>query len=276
MTAESTAVPPGEPETLHHAIETFRVYCGVVLLSFAKHGQGLRETIARNFVARGMSCTQNIFAVWMAGSEQDAWILHRSLLDRLLHLHHLGETDGFSGFEEYSFLSLYEARHQLLSDPDMRSKAPPSLKELQKSNKARYDEIAAKQARWHRPKPEDVAKKMDLGFLYRFGYDYASTHVHPMAGDGETDFTTLIAPPHALTPPDATVVRNSILVQSMLVQEALNVSRMRWRAIVYDFLDQIRVFLGTGDPQFDVTFHKIGRAWPDVQLCEPPASSDGA
>ncbi len=275
MTAESTPQPPADPDALRQAIETFRVYCGVVLLSFAKHGQGLRETIARNFVARGMSCTQSIFAVWKAGSEQDAWILHRSLLDRLLHLHHLGETDGFSGFEEYSFLSMYEARHQLLSDPDMRSKAPPSLKELQKSNKARYDEIAAKQSRWHRPKPE-VAKKMDLGFLYRFGYDYASTHVHPMAGDGEADFTTLISPPHALTPPDATVVRNSILVQSMLVQEALNVSRMRWRAIVYDFLDQIRVFLETGDPQFHVTFYKIGRAGPDFQLCEPPPSSDGA
>ena len=153
-----------------------------------------------------MTCTQNIFAVWKAGSEQDAWILHRSLLDRLLHLHHLNETNGFSDFEDYSFLSMYKARHQLLSDPDMTSKAPPGMKELQKSNKARYDEIAAKRSRWQRPKPEEVAKKMDLGFLYRFGYDYASTHVHPMAGNGERDFTTLVSPPHALIPPDATVV----------------------------------------------------------------------
>ncbi len=103
-------------EALYRAIETFRVYSGVVLISFAKHGRGLRETDARNFIARGMSCTQSIYAVWKAGSEQDAWILHRSLLDRLFHLHQLGETDGFSEFEEHSFLSIYEARHQLLSD----------------------------------------------------------------------------------------------------------------------------------------------------------------
>lgn len=270
MTAESTTVPPAEPETLHQAIQTFRAYCRLVLLSFAKHGEGLRETIARNFVARGMSCTQNIFTVWEAGSEQDAWILHRSLLDRLLLLHHLGETDSFSDFEEYSFVSMYKARHQLLSDPHMRSKVPPSLKELQKSNKPRNEEIAAKQSRWQRPKPEDVAKKMNLGFLYRFDYDYASTHVHPMAGDGEADVTRLISPPQASTPPDATVVRNSILVQAMLVQEALNVSRMHWVAIVYDFLEQIRVFLETGDPQFHVTFLKIGRAGPAFQLCQPP------
>ena len=275
MTEESTAVPPAEPETLQRAIETFRVYCGVVLLSFAKHGKGLRETIARNFVARGMTCTQNIFALWKAGSDQDAWILHRSLLDRLLHLHHLDETDGFSDFEEYSFLSMYEARRQLLSDPDMRDKVPPSLKELQKSNKARYDKIAAKQTRWHRPKPKDVAKKMDLLFLYRFGYDYASTQVHPMAEDGEADFTALVSPPHVLTPPDATVVWNSILVQTLLVQEALNVSRTRWQGIVYDFLDQIRVFLETGDPQFHMTLYKIGQRWPDIEICEPPASTEG-
>ncbi len=267
---DSAATPPAHSEVLHQAIDTFRVYCGLLLLSFAKHGEGLRETIARNFVARGMSCTQSIFAVWKAGSEQDAWILHRSLIDRLLHLHYLGETDGFSDFDEYSFVSMYEARQQLLSDPDMRTKVPDTLKELQRRNKARYDAIVAKHSpRWRRPQAEDVAKKMDLGFLYRFGYDYASTHVHPMSSDGEADFTTLITPPHALTVPDATVVRNSILVQSMLVQEALNASKMRWRAIVYDFLDQIRTFLATGDPMFQVTMYKIGRSWPDVQLCEP-------
>lgn len=274
MTEEHVPSPP-ESEALHQAIETFRVYSGVVLLSFAKHGQGLRDTVARNFIARGMSCTQSIYAVWKAGSEQDAWILHRSLLDRLLHLHHLGETDGFSDFEEHSFLSMYEARQQLLSDPDMGGKVPPSLKKLQQRNRPRYDAISQKQSRWRRPKADDVAKRMNLGFLYRFGYDYASTHVHPMSGDGEADFTALISPPHAVAAPDATVVRNSILVQSMLVQEAFNVSRLRWREIAYDFLDQIRVFLGTGDPQFHVTFYKIGRAGPAFELCEPLTSSDG-
>ncbi|MBA4391740.1 MAG: hypothetical protein C0399_12505 [Syntrophus sp. (in: bacteria)] len=276
VTTEVNLQPPDEPEVLQQAIETFRVYSGVVLLSFAKHGQGLRDTVARNFIARGMSCTQSIYAVWRAGSEQDAWILHRSLLDRLLHLHHLSETDGFVDFEEHSFLSMYEARHQLLSDPDMSRKVPSSLKELQKRDRPRYDAISGKQTRWRRPKAEDVAKRMDLGFLYRFGYDYASTHVHPMSGDGEVDFTRLISAPYLVTVPDATVVRNSILVQSMLVQEAFNVSQMRWRVIAYDFLDQIRRFLGTGDPQFHSTFYKIGKAWPDFQLCEPVTSSDGA
>jgi Family of unknown function (DUF5677) len=267
---ESNAPSPEEADVLFQATQTLRVYCGVVLLSFAKHGQDLRDTVARNFIARGMSCTQSIYAVWKAGSEQDAWILHRSLLDRLLHLHHLGETDGFAEFEEHSFQSIYEARHRLLSDPVVSWKAPPSLKDLQKKNRARYESISQKQLRWRRPKAEDVAKSMDLGFLYRFGYDYASTHVHPMANDGEADFEVLISPPDTAKLPDATVVKNSILVQSMLIQEAFNISKMRWRAIAYDFLDQLRVFLGTGDQQFHVTFYKIGQAWAggNFELCE--------
>jgi hypothetical protein len=155
---ESTAPSPEEPEALRQAIETFRVYCGVVLLSFAKHGQGVRETVARNVIARGMSCMQSISAVWYTGSEQDAWILHRSLLDRLLHLHHLGETDRFADFEAHSFMSMYEARQQLLSDPDVKAKAPPSLKELQKRDRARYESVRT-QSRWRRPNAEQVAKK---------------------------------------------------------------------------------------------------------------------
>ena len=268
--------PPDEPEVLQQAIETFRVYSGIVLLSFEKHGQGLCDTIARNFIARGMSCTQSIYAVWRSGSEQDAWILHRSLLDRLLHLRHLSETNSFVDFDEFSFLSMYNARHQLLSDINMRSKVPSNLKELQKRDRPRYDAISKKLERWRRPKAEDVAKKMDLGFLYRFGYDYASMHVHPMSSDGEADFVRLISATGLVTVPDATVVRNSILIQSMLVQEAFNVSQLRWRAISYDFLSQIRIFLGTGDPLFQSTFCKIGNAWPDFQLCEPMTSSAGS
>lgn len=132
--------------------------------------------------------------------------------------------------------------------------APPRAKlgvcqrELQNKDRPRYESISQKQSRWCRPKADEVAKRMNLGFLYRFGYNYASTHVHPMASDGEADFTALIAPPDTVKLSDATAVRNSILVQGMLVQEALNVSRMRWRAIAYDFLDQIRVFLETGGP----------------------------
>jgi len=264
---------PTEARLMGEAIGTLRVFVGMVLVSFAKHGPALKERICCNFIARGMGCTENIFAAWRAGTEQDAWILHRALLDRLIHLRHLADTDGFNAFETHSFMSMYEMRHQLLSDPDMRRKAPESLKDLQKANRPRYDELS-RQPRWKRPKPETVAKSMDLGFLYRFGYDYASTHVHPMAHDGEGDFTRLTSPGQTAAVGDAAVVKNSLLIQSMLIQEALNVSSLGWRVIVYDFLDQVKRFAGEGSLDMHLTLYKISKAWPDFELCAP--GGDGA
>ena len=272
-TEDSTLSAPSDPDLIGQTIQTFRIFCGMVLFSFPKYGPGLRERICQNFVARGMGCTESIFAVWRAGTEQDAGILHRSLLDRLIHLRHLAETDGFEKFEEHSFMSLYEMRHQLLSDHDMRHKVPELLRELQRTNRSRYDQLQSQMLRWRRPKAEDVVKGMDLGFLYRFGYNYASTHVHPMATDGEADFVRLTSPSQMMSPGDATVVRNSLVFQSMLVQEALNVSAMKWRAIVYDFLDQVNRFAGEGSPDLHLTFYKIGKAGPDFELCSPAEHS---
>lgn len=253
-------VVPVEEALLANAVDTLKVFCGMLLLSISKHGGTLRDTVVRNFIARGMACTESIFLVWRSESEQDAWILHRTLLDRLFHLHHLAQHDEFKAFEEFSFIKLYEARHSLLSDIQMCEQVPNTLKSLQGSHKSRYQQLLASKTFWRRPKAENVAKEMDLAFLYRYGYDYASTHVHPMASDGEADFYRLTSSLPDQQKPDATVVRNSILVQTLLIQEGMNASSVRWRKIVFDFLDQTRRFLADGSPEFQATLHKIGRA----------------
>ncbi len=271
---ESAALPPINPDSLQQTVDTFRVYCGVVLLSFAQHGQGLRETIARRFVARGMICTQNILAVWRAGSEHDAWILHRSLIDRLFHLRYLGETGGFSEFDDFSFASLYEARQRLLADPDMRSELPESLKDTQQRDKARYEQIPPRQSRWRRPKARDVAKQMDLCFLYSCAYDSASAQIHPTSDEGDADFEILTKPLGTVALPSSIVVTNSILIHAILVQEALNVSEMRWHSLAYDFLDHVLLFLKTGEQRFQSTMREIAQFWPTSPLCKPPSGKN--
>ena len=261
-------------ELFSEALRTLKVYCGIILLSLAKYSQGLRDKVIGNFVARGMTCVESVFLVWQEGSEPDAWILHRSLLDRLFHLHNLIEQNSFSAFEEFSFSRMYEARQRLLSDEEMRNKFSVSqidgLKQLLKSQEPRYHQLKSETRVWCRPKAENVAKSMGLGFLYRFGYDYASTHVHPMAQDGEIDFVRLTAPANHQSHPDATVVRNSILAQSILIQEALNASSVQWRTIIYDFIDQLWEFLNDDkNLKFQETFYKIGNEWPTVDFCEP-------
>jgi hypothetical protein len=255
-----------EKVTLYEAIDTFRVFCGMVLLSFAQYGHDQRETTSRNFVARGMSCLQSIFSVWEIGNEQDAWILSRSLIDRLLHLHYLAETDSFIDFDNYSFMSMFKAREKTISNSLMNNKISQEMKDLHKSEKPKFDYLQKNQRGWYRPRPREVAKQMELNIVYDM-YDYASMHVHPISNDGVDDFEKLIGKPGDHLP-DSIVVRNSIIIQSLLVQEALNVSKMKWRAIVYDFLNQIRTFAGNGDAQYLTTMYKLGKAWPEFNLCE--------
>jgi hypothetical protein len=88
-------------------------------------------------------------------------------------------------------------------------------------------------------------------------YDSASAQVHPTSDEGEADFEILTQPPGTVALPSSIVVTNSILIHTMLVQEALNISEMRWHALVYDFLDQMHLFLKTGEQQFQLTMREI-------------------
>lgn len=95
-------------------------------------------------------------------------------------------------------------------------------------------------------------------------------YVHPIASDGEIDFIRLTSPQKRQPVPDATVVSNSILIHSMLIQEGLNGSSVQWRAIIYDFLDQLRENLRDNKSiKFQETFNKTSSAWPKVDFCKP-------
>lgn len=52
------------------------------------------------------------------------------------------------------------------------------------------------------------------------------------------------------------------------MQEALNSSSLRWREVVYTFIEEIRSFLQTGSRDFGMTFLKSGKVWPEWELCE--------
>jgi len=271
---QNGAISPTDSESFSQALETLRIFCGMVLLEFARNAGGLRDRIIKGFIARGMTCTDSIFTIWQHGSDEDAWILHRSLLDRLFHLHYIVLENNFTAFEEYTFVKNFEARRKLLSEKEMLNKFSKKqsndLKELLKLQEPRYLEMKNHQPRWHRPNAEKVARSMGLGFLYRYGYDYASRYVHPMADEGEPDFSRLISKSDSDSLPDPTVIRNSLLAQSMLIQEGLNASTMKWRAIVYNYLDQFRTFLvDKNNLEFGNTLYKIGKNWPGFTLCKP-------
>ena len=242
---------------------------GMILFSFAKHGGDIRNKIIRNFVSRSAMMLKGIFKLWEMSDYQDAWIIHRALLDRLFHLHNLGVKNEFSEFDDWSFFEQYKAQNKVKSDLDFKGQAVGWVYELTDEQKSRIKSLSANPPKWQRPKAEDVAKSMKLSFLYKYGYDFASTHVHPMANDGDQDFHTITKlEPAPRFPDHISVLSNSILASSLLLQEAMNLSSFRWRRILWDYVDQIRLFLDKGPGVYEESFLKVTRMSLETELCE--------
>lgn len=244
------------------AADALHVLTGMLLFEFARHRETeiIRDQIARNFVARADVLVRGIFKLWEIPDYTACWVLHRTLLDRLFHLHDLNKKDQFDMFSDWSFKMQFEAAERLRSDPSMKGQVDGLVEEPTSERKARYHGLVKNPPAWRRPKAADAAREMDLTFLYRYGYDYASRYVHPMADDGQEDFynITRLQPRPDFGESAATVVlSNSILIASMIDQEALNASTLSWMAVVYDAIDGVRNFLGTGTLDHHIPLAKV-------------------
>lgn len=251
-------------------VESFHGVSGMILFSFAKHELSNKDQILRNFMARTDMMLKGVLALWNAGDTQDCWIIFRCLLDRLFHIHHISKNDEFEIFDDWSFYQQYNANNRIASDAEFRDRTEKEFLRPTDAQKERYKNLSSSPPKWKRPHPEKVAKDMRLSFLYKYGYDYGSTHVHPMANDGLEDFYTITKlEPKPSFPDSATVFNNSVLVASMITQEILNSSSFRWRAVVYSFLENLRNALHTAEHvEYQIDFIKLGRIFKDRELCE--------
>jgi len=251
-------------------IDVLGQYTTQILVSFSNHSESLRDVIIRNLIARGITSLTSILSLWKVGHFQDCWILHRALLDRLFHLAALNEDNSFEAFNNWSFVQNYDIKNKVLSDKKIRNKVPKETLSFTKSEKKRYAEIKQENIVWARRKPEEIAKNiLNLPFLYNYGYDYASTQVHPMADDGEGDYSRLIENKPWPTGDHIAVIHNSILIQSLLTQNGLNASTLHWRRIVYDFLSQCNHSLELGNNVYLETWNKLQNAGSEFNWCRP-------
>jgi len=247
-------------EEYAQAADALHVLSGMLLFEFARHSATdvTRDQIVRNFIARADTMVRGIFQLWEIKDYGDCWIIHRALLDRLFHLHALNDNDQFDLFDDWSFKMQYEAANRVRSDPALAGQLKGLVDDLTTERKARYQRLVKNSPAWRRPKAEDAAKAMDLTFLYRYGYDYASQHVHPMANDGQEDFFNITRfEPKPDFPEWGIVLSNSILVASLMVQEALNASTLSWCRVVYDAVDGVRNFLLSASPEHHLPLAKV-------------------
>lgn len=257
-------------EAYRSAADSLFAVSGMVLFSFARHECDTKNTIIRNFVARSALTLKSIFALWDIGDFQNAWVIHRALADRLFHLHSIGVNDEFAAFDDWSFFEQYKAQNRVKSDSEFKHEAVGWVYALSEEQKRRVYALSKNKPSWRRPKAENVAKDMGMEFLYKYGYDFASMHVHPMANDGHQDFYTITKlQPSPRFPSQISVISNTVLTSSMILQEALNHSSFRWRRALWDYVDEIRRLLDSGDESYALSTVKLAQVFNNGGLCEP-------
>jgi len=264
-------------ETYREGLSAFHAISGFLLFEFARENTKNKDIIIRNFIARSDMMTRAVFSLWDLQAYQDCWIIHRCLIDRLFHLWQLQQGDEFEVFEAWSFLEQFKAINRVRSDPEFSGALNSKFFNMTPEQKERASMLQKNPPIWRRPKAEVAAKGLDMGFLYRFGYDFASSHIHPMANDGQHDFYTITKlEPVPDFPEHRIVLSNSLLIATMLVQQGLNSSTLSWRSLVYDFLDDLRRMLDTGSEDYKISFLKLGKMIEQgMRLCKPTTKQGG-
>lgn len=257
-------------EEYRNLINSLYEVSGMILQSFAKSKCDLKNLIIRNFIARVAMMLKAILKLYEIEDYQDAWIIHRALLDRLFHLKDLCDKNGFKDFDDWSFFEQYKAQNRVRSDKNFKHEAIGWEYESTNNQKERLNILISNPPKWKRPKAEEIAKSMNLYFLYDYGYDFASTHVHPMANDGNQDFFTItkLESKRKFTE-QSTLLLNSILASSIFFIEALNNSSFRWRKIVFEYLNSIINSLKekNNSETYDL-FIKLNNISKENELCE--------
>jgi hypothetical protein len=246
---------------MEHAdsVDKLEVVSKWLLLRLAEAATAKKDIYLRNAIAKNISLVRAIQVLFDTGQFNQAYILFRSLLDRLVYLFSLNDNDAYDTFEEWSFVKTYEHRNNAKADERFRRVLDDPLFKSLPSESRRYTDLKHKNSKWIKPDPETVLKKHGFDFLYKFGYDYASMHTHPMAGDGDFEFyqlTGLKPNPHeAFSYSELSL--NTILISTLLMKAIFNHLSFKFMAICYTFLDEICKKANGDQNSCDETFNKI-------------------
>lgn len=243
-------------------IELYNLGCAMMVFSFDTTELTTKDIILRNFLAKSISQLRTIKLLNNSGQLLDCYIIYRSMVDRLGHLYYLERTNSYQDFDDWSFLRQIDANNNSLSDVNFKDTLPKEFFLPTQDNKERYKQIQKKGVKWKRPDIGEEFKTKGFYFLYKFGYDYASTHVHPMANDGMIEYYRMVNNPpievvNHFDHQTQLIVQNSTLISSMTVNECLNFSSLRWRALVFKFIESFRQAINDQENEFELNFFKM-------------------
>lgn len=259
-------------EYYNELANAIRIMVGLLIFSICKQKTTLKRRIAVNFISRAVNSLNAIFSIWQLENYTDCYVLMRGIMDRLFHLHDLIENDKFQEFDDWSFLNQMNARNSVRSNQLIKEKVDINFFKDSEDHKVRYERLSKNKPQYSRPKPEAVAKSMGLDFMYKFGYDFASSLVHPLSNDGWEDFIILTGIGNKNEIPDhRNVLNNSILSTLVLINTSMDCMDLKWRNIVLDFFEHSRDALNEVSTNYKLSFVKISKLGPETILCQENA-----
>lgn len=224
----------------------------LVLRRFLQHEFSLqtKDSILRNFLSRMAVSLRSIMVLFQVEDFHNCWVILRCVIDRLIHIGYLQRTNSFEEFEKWSLIERYKYLHKIKSDVGNRSKFDKGFKEAHDFFASIASRLDTSEVQWHRPRAREIAKQMGLDFIYHYGYDHASTFVHPLADEGFSDFEQLMHLPKLSQGANPVVVlQNSCFAGLLTLRHSLVASSLSWKSDYFLLLDNLMRYSGTGNPR---------------------------
>lgn len=236
----------------------------IILMEFGRELKSedgdTKDRIPLNFLARTLRQLLVIQELVQGEFISDAWIIYRSLLERYFLFVYLCQARELEVFDDWCFKKMYEWENKIRSSEDLKDKPEMKNRNISAKQTQRYSMVSqdSRVLGWKRPKMEEIAKQMNLTFLYYAGYQHASGYVHPISTDGLNDYLCLMnRVSKADDSESAIILRNSRLITLLHMQHFMNQPEYNWRRIMYDLLDQLFGKMKDCQLEYSQTFQKV-------------------
>lgn len=242
-----------------NVIEKIEILDKWLLLKLAIDVSTPKDRYLRNSIAKSITLLKSINNEYERQSYNEGWILFRALIDRLVYIYYINENDKFEEFDEWSFVLKFEHQNTARADERFKRVLNDENFTITTEDSNKYRLIKNKNIKWKKPDPKRILKSKGLDFIYKFGYDFASRHTHPTSTDGDLEFyfLTKIKPNPYNIIDNKILIKNAILITTMIQQEVFNSLSFNFRAIIYNFLDQIQKQINGKETDLELTFYQI-------------------
>lgn len=240
-------------------IEKIGVITKWILLNIADKVKSTKDIYLRNSLSKNFSLLTSIEKLYEQKLFNEGWILFRSLVDRLVYIYYLSDHDLYNNFDDWTYIQKFKLRNDIRADERFNRVLKDPLFNIKRNESNKNRKLKEKEIKWNKPNPRLVLKKHGLDFLYKFGYDFASMHTHPMATDGEEEFHKLtgLEPNPMKNLGHEILIKNSILVNTLIQQVIMNKLDFRFRGLVYSFLEETRKKINFEQNDFDLIHYQL-------------------